>query len=266
MRRRWILGGAVMVLVSWRFAAGGAEFVPRIFEGDAAVTIRRAPSISLAQARDLDLAAERILHRFPVLTTLGLNGRAAVDVVGADNTDIFVRLKPIEPWSSAHDFDQLSQQWKDAIERNVPGTYVSVSQPIEDRTNELISGSRADVSIQIFGPELEELAGLTGAIKETVRRIDGTGDVRVERILGQPVLSAVADRQRMAAHGVRLRDAFDVLASTREGITVGQIYDGPKRFESRSCNPRRRRGPKRWPPSRSRPCPGAPSDWATSSR
>ena len=78
-----LFAGAVVVLllVGWRFVAAGAEFVPRIFEGDAVVTIRRAPSISLAQARELDLAAERVLHTFPeVTTTLGMNGRAEVAV------------------------------------------------------------------------------------------------------------------------------------------------------------------------------------------
>jgi cobalt-zinc-cadmium resistance protein CzcA len=222
------------------FARSGAEFVPRIFEGDAVVTIRRAPSISLAQARELDLAAQRVLHTFPeVVTTLGLNGRpeVAVDVVGADNTDVFVRLKPLKSWTSADSFDGLSEAFKNAIESKVPGTYVSVSQPIEDRTNELISGSRADVSIQIYGTELEDLARLAAETKEIVRGISGTGDVRVERILGQPVLSAVADRQRMAAYGVRLDDALTVLASTREGVDVGQIYEGPRRFDLRVLQP-----------------------------
>jgi len=145
----------------WLFSKQGAEFVPRIFEGDAVVTIRRAPSISLDEARTLDLAAEKVLHTFPeVLTTLGMTGRAevAVDPVGNDNTDLFVRLSPLEEWTSAKDFDELSERFKTQIENHVPGTFVSVSQPIEDRTNELISGSRADVQIQIYGDDLERLS------------------------------------------------------------------------------------------------------------
>ncbi|MBL8949136.1 MAG: efflux RND transporter permease subunit, partial [Myxococcaceae bacterium] len=185
--RRVIIGvsAVALVFVGWRFLKTGAEFVPRIFEGDIVVTIRRAPSISLAQARELDLATEKVLHSFPeVVTTLGMNGRPeiALDIVGPDNTDIMVRLKPMSEWTTAHEFDELSEKMKNAIERQVPGTYVSVSQPIEDRTNELISGSRADVSIQIYGKELPELARLANEMKEIVRGIEGTGDVRVERI------------------------------------------------------------------------------------
>ena len=241
-QRGWIFLGAmaVFVLVGWRFLGGGAEFVPRIFEGDAVVTIRRAPSISLAKALELDLATEKVLHEFPeVLTTLGMTGRAelAVDVVGADNTDVLVRLAPISTWTSAHDFDELSEKIKSAIESKVPGTFVSVSQPIEDRTNEIISGSRADVSIQIFGPSLDDLSRLANDTRELMRTIRGTGDVRVERILGQPVITAAADRHRMALYGVRLEDAFTVLASTREGIDVGKMYDGPRRFDLRVIQP-----------------------------
>ena len=241
-RRTWVLALATVVflLVGWRFLRAGAEFVPRIFEGDAVVTIRRAPSIALDKARDLDLAVEKVLHSFPeVVTTLGMTGRAevAVDVVGNDNTDLFVRLKPIAAWTTTHDFDELSRRFKSAIEDQVPGTFVSVSQPIEDRTNEIISGSRADVSIQIFGPDLDDLSRLASQMRETVRPIAGTGDVRVERILGQPVISAVVDRQRMAIYGVRLQDAFTVLSSTREGIDVGKIYDGQRRFDLRVIQP-----------------------------
>ncbi len=239
---RAIMGAAAVLLLvtTWLFADSGAEFVPRIFEGDAVVTIRRAPSISISQARDFDLATEEVLHEFPeVVTTLAMTGRAevAVDIVGADNTDIFVRLKPIDEWKTAHDFDALSLAFKNAIESRVPGTYVSVSQPIEDKTNELISGSRADVSIQIFGPELERLAVLANETKEVVRGIRGTGDVRVERILGQPTMSAIADRPRMASYGVRVEDVFTVLASTREGVNVGSVYEGARRFDLRVVQP-----------------------------
>jgi cobalt-zinc-cadmium resistance protein CzcA len=231
---------ALLGVAGWLFMQQGAEFVPRIFEGDAVVTIRRAPSISLDTARNLDLQAERVLHRFPeVMTSLGMTGRAevAIDPVGNDNTDLFVRLAPLDQWSTARDFDELSEHFKARIESEVPGTFVSVSQPIEDRTNELISGSRADVQIQIFGEELTNLAELANSVGESVRSVPGTGDVRIERILGAPMISAVADRARLARYGVRLEDAFLVLASAREGVRVGHLYDEERRFEIRLLAP-----------------------------
>jgi len=241
-RRLPLMLGALTVfgLSAWLFSRQGAEFVPRIFEGDAVVTIRRAPSISLDAAGKLDLEVEKVLHTFPeVVTTLGMTGRAevAVDPVGNDNTDLFVRLRPLEEWTSATDFDDLSEKFKSSIESKVPGTFVSVSQPIEDRTNELISGSRADVQIQLFGDELQELMRLANAIGAKVRKIPGTGDVRVERVLGAPTINAVADRSRLAHYGVRVEDAFAVLASAREGVPVGQVYEEERRFDLRVLAP-----------------------------
>lgn len=241
--QRWtsvVASVALLAGVSVLFARAGAEFVPRIFEGDAVVTIRRAPSISLSEARHLDFEAEKVLHEFPeAVTSLGMTGRAevAVDPVGNDNTDILVRLLPIDRWKTAKDFDDLSEVFKREIERRVAGTFVSVSQPIEDKTNELISGSRADVQIQILGDHLEDLRRLSNAVAREVRGVRGSGDVRVERILGQPVISAVVDRPRMARYGVRVEDALSVLQAAREGIRVGDLYEKQRRFEIRVLNP-----------------------------
>lgn len=241
--RRWVfIGGstAAMIAAGWAFAGAGAEFVPRIFEGDAVVTIRRAPSISLDEARRLDLEAEKVLHEFPeVVTTLAMTGRAevAVDPVGNDNTDIMVRLRPPKEWKTAHDFDDLSEAFKNAVESKVPGTFVSVSQPIEDKTNELISGSRADVQIQIYGTDLGELARLADAAGTLVKKVPGAGDVRVERLIGQPIINAVADRTRMARYGVKVEDAFTVLQAAREGVKVGDVYEEQRRFDLRVLEP-----------------------------
>jgi heavy metal efflux system protein len=242
---RWYLLSAALValvVIGWRFVAAGAEFVPRIFEGDAIVVIRRAPSIGLTRARDLELAAERVVQRFPeVQNTLGLTGRAevAVAIMGNDATDIMTRLAPIETWKSAKDFDELSEKIKTAVENEVPGTYVSISQPIEDRTNEVLSGSRADVAVQIYGTDLNQLMKYAKEIQAVLKDIRGTGDLRVERILGQPVINAIADRRRMATYGVRLEDAFLVLTATREGVDLGNIYEGQKRFGLRLIEPPR---------------------------
>jgi heavy metal efflux system protein len=243
LRFRWpyLLGSfAALGVVGFAFAQLGAEFVPRIFEGDAVVTIRRAPSISLQEARRLDLETERVLHTFPeVVTTLAQTGRAevATDPVGNDNTDILTRLLPLPEWTTTDDFDDLSQAFKDSIESQVPGTFVSVSQPIEDRTNEMISGSRADVQIQIYGHELEDLSELASRIGGVVREIRGTGDVRVERVLGAPMINIVANRAKMARHGVEVEDAFLALRAAREGVQVGELYEQERRFDIRVLQP-----------------------------
>jgi cobalt-zinc-cadmium resistance protein CzcA len=243
LRYRWqLLIGATasLVVCGWLFGRAGAEFVPRIFEGDAVVTIRRAPSISIEEARRLDIETERVLQSFPeVITTIGRTGRAevAVDPVGNDSTDLLVRLRPIGEWKNASDLDGLSVAFKRAIENRIPGTFVSVSQPIEDKTNEIISGSRADVQIQVFGTDLEELTKVAKGIGRVVQNVQGTGDLRVERVLGGPMITAVADRARLARHGVQLEDAFQILQASREGVRVGTMFEDERRFDLRVLLP-----------------------------
>ncbi|MET0387764.1 MAG: CusA/CzcA family heavy metal efflux RND transporter [Polyangiales bacterium] len=245
LRFKWPLLGASAVLLTISFvmmAGAGADFLPRIDEGDMVVTIRRAPSINLAQARELDLATERVLARFPeVVTTLGMTGRAevAIDPVGNDNTDIFVHLKDKSQWTTAHDLDSLSVAIKDAIEGSIPGTFVSVSQPIEDKTNELVSGSRADVQINIFGKELSELKAYSEKLAAVVRTVPGTGDTRVERVLGAPQITVRPDRARLARYGAKAEDALAAVRAARVGEPVGVIYEEQRRFDLRVIVPPR---------------------------
>ncbi|MBE2254072.1 MAG: efflux RND transporter permease subunit [Myxococcus sp.] len=236
-----LVGTVVLFLTSMvAMSRQGADFVPRIDEGDAVLTIRRAPSISLTEARRLDLEVENVMKRFPeVITTLAFTGRAelAFDPVGNDNTDMLVRLKPKREWKTAHDLDGLSEAFKNAVEGEVQGTFVSVSQPIEDRTNELISGSRADVAIQIFGPDLDVLVDRSNKLGELMKAVPGTGDVRIERLLGMPNLTFTPDRERLARYGVELASVFRTLEDARAGEKVGVIYEGPRKFELRLTAP-----------------------------
>jgi cobalt-zinc-cadmium resistance protein CzcA len=244
---RWrvpLLIGAGFSLVGSMVLLGrmGADFMPRIEEGDLVVTIRRAPSIGLGEAKDLDLAAEKALRKFPeVMTAIALTGRAevAVDPVGNDSTDLLVHLRPKKEWTTAQDFDAFSILVKDEIEKNVPGTFVSVSQPIEDKTNELISGSRADVQISIFGDDLEGLRRTSDEVAAIIRTVQGSGDVRVERVLGAPQITVQPDRARLARYGIRAQDALKVVQASRVGIPVGLVYEGKRRFEVKVIAPLR---------------------------
>lgn len=242
VRWRWRLLGVsafALAAAAMLIAGSGANFVPRIAEGDAVVTIRRAPSINLNMAEELDLKVQERLLEFPeVETTLAQTGRAeiAADPVGMDNTDILVGLRPREEWTSARDFDELSRRLKAAAE-SVPGTFASVSQPIEDRTNELISGSRADVQILLSGQKLEDLATASELVAAEVEDIEGTGDVRVERVLGLPNLTVKPDRAAMARHGVAMNDLLRAVEAARVGVDVGTVWEGHRRFGLRLLVP-----------------------------
>ena len=166
-----LLGGAVAL-----GSRLGAEFVPRLDEGELSLDIKRLPSVSITEAQRFGTEVEQVLSRFPeVLSVVTRTGRAevATDPVGPDETEVMVKLRPKDDWVTAHDLDDLGDAIKRAIEGEVPATFVSVSQPIEDRVNQLLAGSRADVVIKIFGDDLKTLKAVADQVGQIVRDVPG---------------------------------------------------------------------------------------------
>ena len=170
-------GGSCRASVATRL---GAEFVPRLDEGELSLDIKRLPSISITEAQRLGVEVEEVLARFPeVRSVVTRTGRAevATDPVGPDETEVMVKLRDKKEWTTAHDLDGLGEAIKQAVEGEVPATFVSVSQPIEDRVNQLLAGSRADVVIKVFG------AGPDRAEEDRRRdRRGGAGHPRARRL------------------------------------------------------------------------------------
>jgi heavy metal efflux system protein len=212
----------------------GAEFVPRLDEGELSLDIKRLPSVSISEAQRLGYQVEDVLAKFPeVLSIVTRTGRAevATDPVGPDETEVMVKLRPKEEWTSAHDLDELGEQIKHAVESSVPATFVAVSQPIEDRVNQLLAGSRADVVIKVFGTDLVTLKATADAIGKVVREVPGRGDLRVQRVLGLPLLEVKPDRLRLARYGVAANEVLDVVEASRIGRSAGVIFEGQRRFD-----------------------------------
>ena len=212
----------------------GAEFVPRLEEGQFAFDVKRLPSVSITEAQRLGVQMEEVVARFPeVESVVTRTGRAevATEPVGPDETEVVVQLKEKELWTTAHDIDSLGEAIKVAVEREVPATFVSVSQPIEDRVNQLLSGSRADVVVKVFGPDLQIGKSLADKVAALLRTVPGTGDLRVQRVLGLPLLNVKADRLRLARYGIPADEVLSVVESSRVGRKVGKIFEGPRRFD-----------------------------------
>jgi cobalt-zinc-cadmium resistance protein CzcA len=226
--------GVILLATTPIAASLGAEFVPRIDEGAFAFDIKRLPSISLQEAVRLGEETEKVLARFPearaIVTRTG-RAEVATDPVGFDEVETNVLLHPKETWTSAHDIDSLGEKMKEAIEREVPATYVSVSQPIEDRVNQLLSGSKADLAIKVFGEDLATLKSIADQIADAIRPVAGTGDLRVQRVLGLPLLDVRVDRGRIARYGIPASDVLDTVSAARAGVNAGKVFEGPRRFD-----------------------------------
>jgi cobalt-zinc-cadmium resistance protein CzcA len=237
LSRPWVtLGLATLALAGAGVVAAslGAEFVPRLEEGELAIDTRRIPSIAISEAQRLNEQMEMTLKKFPeVLSVVSRTGRPEVptDPVGPDESDIRVKLKPKEEWTTAHDLDDLGEAIKNAVEQEVPGTFVAVSQPIEDRVNQLLAGSKGDLVIKVFGQDLAQLKGVADKIGRALKPIPGTGDLRVQRVLGLPLLEVIPDRQKLSRYGVTVRDVLAMVEASRVGRTAGVVFEGPRRFD-----------------------------------
>lgn len=212
----------------------GAEFIPRLDEGDIAINAWRLPSISLQESINSTSQVERVLRRFPeVKTVVSRTGspEVATDVMGIELSDIFVILKPRSDWTTAKTKEELIARMNEALQKEVPGAGFGFTQPIEMRFNELIAGVRSDVGVRIFGDDLAMLAEKGSAVAQALSSVRGAADVRVEQTAGLPMIRITIDRERLARYGLNASDVLDTVQATRVGKVVGTIFEGQRRFD-----------------------------------
>ncbi len=230
-----VLGAAVLMvaaLVTVPFL--GAEFIPRLDEGSIAMQAVRLPSVPLEESVRYTTRIEKsLLEAFPneVDSVISRTGRAeiATDPMGVELSDIFIMLKPREQWTQAATKEELVEAMQTTLMREVPGQNYLFSQPIELRTNELISGVRADVAIKIYGDDLVKLAELAEQLEGIVRSVPGAGDVESEQVSGLPFLRVKVNRRAIARYGVSVEDVMNAVASIG-GRSVGEVFERQRRF------------------------------------
>ena len=211
----------------------GAEFIPRLDEGDLAVQVQRLPSISLEESVKNTTEVEKVLMEFPeVKTVISKTGRAevATDPMSVDFSDLYVALKPHDQWTTTKDKTELVEKMSEALEKRVPGAVISFSQPIELRVAELISGVRSDVAIKLYGDDLDVLKQKADEIVRSVQGVSGAEDVKAEATSGLPQLQIKPDRAAIARYGLNVEDVNTLIESVVAGKEAGQVYEGEQRF------------------------------------
>ncbi|UJJ32953.1 CusA/CzcA family heavy metal efflux RND transporter [Halopseudomonas maritima] len=240
----WVLGHRVpvvvaatcLVLFSGVLASRmGSEFIPSLSEGDFALQALRVPGTSLTQSVDMQMRLEEaIISAMPeVERVFGRTGTAEIasDPMPPNISDAYVMLKPRDQWPNP----ELSRA--ELIERlqataaTVPGSNYELSQPIQLRFNELISGVRSDVAVKVFGDDMDVLNATAAEIAEALEQVDGASEVKVEQTTGLPVLTVNIDRDKAARYGLNIGDVQDTVAVAVGGQRAGTLYKGDRRFD-----------------------------------
>ena len=236
MRWRWAtLGATAAVLVVTVFVASGlgAEFVPKLDEGDALIEARRLPGVSLSESVQTSLRLERALHAIPeVRHVVSLTGapEVATDPMGVEQSDVYVGLADRAKWRKGISKGDIERELAAVMEREVPEMGGAVSQPIQMRTNELLAGVKSDVAVVLFGRELDELARLAEHVASALRTVDGAVDVRVEQVSGLRYLRIVPERLKLARYGLTVEDINQLTETIAVGHNVGEVLEGERRF------------------------------------
>ena len=214
----------------------GVEFVPRLEEGDLVVQVTRPPSVSLPEALRGTHAIEAALRAFPeVRTVVSRTGSpdVATDIMGVEQSDVFVMLTPRPEWKTAPDREGLVARFDEALRRALPGTGFSFTQPIEMRTQELLGGMKSDVGVKVYGDDLAALRRTAQLVVRELSAMQGAADVRVEQTSGLPLTTVRPDPWKVARAGASQAEVRSAVESLRAGRKVGSLVDGERRFDVR---------------------------------
>lgn len=233
--RKWVLGAGAIAIVAGviLFARLGGEFLPQLNEGSILIQCIRPSTISLSQSIALQSLTEKAILKFPQVTNVfGRMGtsEAAVDVMGINISDTLLvsrSRKTGRPLTGGGLTKyELAEAIRAQIAREVPGQSLAVSQPIQMRFNEILEGIRADVSVKIFGDDMDTLVALAEHTQEAIRKVRGAGDVELEMQGKSPLLHIQPRKNLLKDLGVSNREVLETVGSAVGGAEAGAIYRG----------------------------------------
>ena len=241
---KWVLGhrsvafsAAFILIILSGFAASrmGSEFIPSLSEGDFALQALRVPGTSLTQSVDMQQRLEKaVIEKVPeVQRVFARTGTAeiAADPMPPNISDSYVMLKPQSEWPDPDKSRETLIADLQKAAASVPGSNYELSQPIQLRFNELISGVRSDVGVKVFGDDMEVLNQTAAKIAAALQRVPGASEVKVEQTTGLPVLTINIDRDKAARYGLNVGDVQDAIATAVGGRQAGTLYEGDRRFD-----------------------------------
>ncbi|MBD8185490.1 CusA/CzcA family heavy metal efflux RND transporter [Pseudomonas viridiflava] len=235
---RWIaftLAFVVMVLSGFTASRMGSEFIPSLSEGDFALQALRVPGTSLTQSVDMQQRLEKaVIEKMPEVERMfARTGTAeiAADPMPPNISDSYVMLKPQSEWPDPDKSRETLIAELQKAAASVPGSNYELSQPIQLRFNELVSGVRSDVAVKVFGDDMTVLNQTAAKIAAAMQKVPGASEVKVEQTTGLPVLTINIDRDKAARYGLNVADVQDAIATALGGRQAGTLYEGDRRFD-----------------------------------
>ncbi|ACU60171.1 CusA/CzcA family heavy metal efflux RND transporter [Chitinophaga pinensis] len=229
-----ITAATLLVISILVFSRMGGEFIPSLEEGDFAVETRLLTGSSLSQTIDkVNQASAILVKQFPeVKEVVGKIGAAEIptDPMPMEACDLTIILKDKKEWTSARNRDELTEKMSEAL-KQVPGVNFGFSQPIQLRSNELISGVRQDIGIKIFGDDLDVLTQLSKKIGTIVSKVDGAKDLYLEQAEGLPQIVVNINRDRIAQYGLSVESVNEAVNAAFAGQSAGLVYEGEQRYD-----------------------------------
>ena len=209
----------------------GAVFLPELDEGSLAIQAIRIPSVALPNSTHTARLIEQAVKEFPeVRSVISKTGRPdlATDPMGVEISDIIVTLNPRSSWKVTSK-EELVEKIRERL-KAIPGINFSFSQPIELRVEELISGSRSDVALQIYGENLDELAEVGRKVAERLQKIEGARDVALEQIGGVPYLNLTVNRAATSRYGIPANEVLELVGIALGRQTLSTVIEGDRIF------------------------------------
>ncbi|MCY0964891.1 efflux RND transporter permease subunit [Parathalassolituus penaei] len=207
------------------FMNTGKAFMPEMDEGDLIVQLEKIPTINLEASLQLDQQVERaLLAEIPDIKRIVARAGSddlGMDPMGLNETDMFLQLKPREEWQAA-DKAALQEQIRTVLDR-FPGLNYGFTQPIDMRVSEMISGSRGDLAIKVFGPELGQLQSLAEAIAAKVGELPGASEVLLSQADGMHYLRLTPDDYQIRKAGLSTAEVQESLRAALEGLPAGNL-------------------------------------------
>ena len=235
-RNKDVITGAVALfcvsIVGFKYLGG--EFIPSLEEGDFAVEMSMSQGTSLSQMVESCTKAEKLLKKeYPeikqVVSRIG-SAEIPTDPMPVERADIMIALKPKAEWTSAKTTPELMEKMEETL-RAIPGLEAEISQPIQMRNNELLTGIKQDVAIKIFGDDLDVLTQQAGKVKKMIEDVPGVSGIFVEEVAGLPQIQVKYNHEKMAVYGVSVDDISEILETTFAGAVAGSLYEGDKKFD-----------------------------------